>query len=327
MAFIIKPVPQTLVLGAGGLPASLFSTGAICAVELIGRAGQFRIVYLCSGSGPPGFLWMGGMRPPRLVSKMIEYDCERLMPLTNTKLAVVRSILLAKLEGKPLTMGLRDTTMLGYRIQKHCPEWPLAVRTIATCGDNEIVFGAEGVYEYCPGENRRIISDVAAPVGIGVRATATVPFHMTPVNYMGRILQDGALNEHGHCPTTLAALHDGVKVEDIIAFVPDKGDEPKQKLLMNIGRHLAGNHQKELEQHAALMVKPTAANTRSLDFNISKERKAELILAGFCAMLRGLNSADLLDRVDIEKVIAKTATLDGLYEWLEQRESSDGLCV
>lgn len=327
MAFISKPAPKALVLGAGGTAASLFCTGAIGALELLARPGEFSSVYLCSGSAPPGFLWMGGMRPRRLIDKMIEYDYERLMPITTKKFTVLKAVLNSEISGAPLKIGLRDTTNLGARIQKHCPQWPHAVKTVATCGDSDIVFDYNRVYEYSPGEDRHIISNEPAPVGLAVRATASVPIHMTPVEYKGRILQDGALNQHGRCPTSLAMLHEGIKPEEIIALVPAKGDGRAERFLMDIGRHLAGNHQKELAQHAALMVKPFAPNTRTLDFGITKPRKGPLILAGFHAMLLGLNSADVLTSADADKISAKTTTIEELRDWLDQREGSDSLCA
>jgi len=258
---------------------------------------------------------------------MLEYDFERLLPKIHSSLSVMKSVVRSQWSGEPLRDGMRDSAPMGYRIAKHVPDWPLCVKTIATCGENEIVFTAEGVYEYSPNQIRRVISDEAAPVELAVRATATVPFHMIPTEYKGRVLTDGALNRHSRCPTTLATMHDGTKVEDIIGLVPAKGDSQQNRWLMNVGRFLAHNHQPELEQHAALIVKPVTVKVRTLDFSIPRAKKELAVLAGFHSMLQGLCDIDFLSRADADKLVAKTQTVDGLREWLDKREYSDSAGV
>jgi len=324
---MLKPIPHTVVLGAGGTLACLFSAGAIPGLELLGRPGQFRSIWVCSGSGPPGFLWGGGKSPRWIISKMLEYDFERMLPKVNSWYTVSKAVLKSQWTGEPLRTGVRDSAPLGYRIAKHVPEWPLCVKTLATCGNNEIVFTAEGVWEYGPNQDRRVISNEAAPVELGVRATATVPMHMIPVEFHGRVLTDGALNRHSRCPTTIATIHDGTQVEDIIGLVPAKGDSQQSRWLMNIGRHLAHNSQPELTQKAAIIVKPVTEKIRTLDFSIPRARKETAVLAGFHSMISGLNDIDFVSKRDVEKLVAKTQTIDGLLEWLDQREYSESACI
>ena len=307
MLYLPKPRSGHLVCGSGGPKASLMVAGWIAALKAAGQARNYLTIGGVSGGAIPAVLFASGMSESDIVKHCLDCNFGSLLPRHQSIKQVLRELVRAEYRKDVLHHGLRDSTPLGEAIERLVPVWPENFWTMAICGDTEILFTATGVYELSADGSCHIIHDGPAPLGLAIRATCTIPLMISPVQFKGRLLQDGALSKFGKCPTGVPKHYFGAEDKDIIACVPAETAPRKDGFLYRLGKHLAGNHQ-ALVRTAAIVIEPRVASFNGLQFNLGRGLKEEAVLAGFIATVHGLHVAGLLDGAARDRLIELSQT-------------------
>ena len=310
MLLLQKPRSGHLVCGSGGPKASLMVAGWIAALKAAGQARNYLTIGGVSGGAIPALLIASGMSEADIVKHCLDCNFAALLPKHQSVKQVLRELVRAEYRKDVVHHGLRDSTPLGEAIEKLVPTWPETFWTLAVCGDNEILFTHEGVFELGIDGSRHIIHHGPAPLGLAIRATCTIPLMISPLEFKGRVLQDGALSRFGKCPTGVPKHYFGAADEDIIACVPAETEPRKDGLLYRLGKHLAGNHQ-ALVRTAAMVIEPRVASFNGLQFNLGRAFKEEAVLAGFIATVHGLHLAGHLDTGSRDRLIELSQTFAG----------------
>jgi predicted acylesterase/phospholipase RssA len=289
-----------LVCGPGGTKAYLSGAGAIAAFDFAGLK-SFKTIGGVSGGSIPSLLLAAGVDPAKIVRDSIELDFSKLLVQTDTLGNALKHRLPRRdrRNGKRIRDGLVSSHGLGRLLEQVVPEWPENYWTMAVAGKAQILFTADGVYEFVNGR-KRLISRTPAPVGLAIRASCAVPGIIEAVEFQGRHLFDGALGKLGHCPTGMVQWHFGATTGDIIAVdllrtIPTR----KDRVLLFIGRTISGTVRQRPtregdEVEAGLLVQPEVTEFGSLEFDITVEQKQAAVLAGFRSAVHQLAEQGIL---------------------------------
>jgi len=305
-----------LVCGAGGSRAILGSAGAILACDMAGVK-DWKTLGGVSGGSVPTVLLAAGYSPAELLRYSIDLDFSALVTRHATPLMTVIAFLLKdRFEYTRPKQGVLSSEKLGHWIDEKIPTWPKNYWTMAVVGRTQILFTADGVYQYLRNGHRRVLSDKPAPVGLAIRATCAVPGIIDAVPWNGRHLFDGALSWDGQCPIALPIKHFGANPADMMAC--DVGEEPsrfsslvKRFWMVACGGHCVGpDSPPNFAAQGTLMFKPAVTSVRSLQFTLTTEQKWEAVHSGFIEAVNGLSGAGLLVGTKLDEARAIAANIE-----------------
>lgn len=306
-------VRKHLICGAGGSRAILGSAGAIYACDMAGIK-EWETLGGVSGGSIPTVLLAGGYTPAQLLKYAVELDFSSLVVRHATPLMTVVAFLLKdRFEYTRPRQGVLSSDKLGSFINEKVPVWPKNYWTMAVVGRTQIVFTADGVYQYLRNGHRRVLSNKPADLGIAVRATCAVPGIIDAVPWDGRYLFDGALSWDGQCPIDLVARHFGATHNEIIGC--DVGEEPSrwEPLVKRFWALACGGHcispakPADFKGTGVLMMQPAVESVRSLQFTLTVEQKWLAVQSGFCEAVDELEAAGILtgDKLKDARLICK----------------------
>lgn len=293
-------IRKHLVCGAGGSRAILGSAGAIVACELAGMNDWVSMGGISGGSIPTVMLAAGG-DPIEMMNMAVEIDFASLVPRHATPLRLLIAFLLKnRFEYTRPHKGVLGSEKLGEWMDARIPVWPKKFWTMAVVGRTQVVFTADGVFQYLADGSSRMISDKPAPVGLAIRATCAVPGIIDAVPYQGRWLFDGALSWDGLCPVGLVQRVFGADPNEIVAC--DVGDEPTRwnamvtwfwKLVCG-GHCVPPDNTVNYTGSGVLMMEPSVTSVRSLQFTLTTEDKWEAVQSGFQEAVGEMAAAGVL---------------------------------
>ena len=319
----VAPTPlaasrKHLVCGAGGSRAILANAGALAAFEIAGIT-EFETLGGISGGSIPPVLKAAGLSCAELLRFAIDVDFSSLVPRHATPISTIIAFLLKdRFEYTRPKKGVLSSDKLGAFIDKKVPVWPKNFWTMAVVAKTQILFTADGVYQYLSNGQKRVISDTPAPVGLAIRASCAVPGIIDSVPYKGRHLFDGALSWDGQCPVGIVTRHFGGQPQDIIAC--DVGSEKgrfekfKEKLWMMLcGGHCVEHRgPKSIIPKAVTMLKPNVWSVRSLQFHLTLDQKWQAVMSGFQEAVIELANAGLIEGERLDKALAVCADIKKL---------------
>jgi predicted acylesterase/phospholipase RssA len=314
-----------LVFGSGGTRAFLNGAGAIYACHLAGVT-NWATVGGVSGGSIPALLAAAGIPPREIVRHSVNTDFTELLKQTDT--ITLRSVT-RRLFGKA-TPRLRDGIVSSAGLGDHLEQvvqgrWPEKFWTMAVAGKRLYLFTADGVFLYHKGRCRQLTS-TPAPIGLAIRASCAVPGIIESIEFLGVSLFDGALTRYGECPTEMASMHFGAKVEDIIAIdLHRRAGTRREQFVEMIARGLSGTLRQRpgsaYVPKGGLVVRTEMEKFHSLDFNLPVERKQSALLAGFRQTCMELSLSGQLSSEDLSLVLAKSQTWEDFEQFIEEREA------
>lgn len=298
--------------GAGGSRAILGNIGQMVAYINFAEITEFNTIGGVSGGSIPTAIYAGLCEnpayadrkkiTPELLKLGIELDFSALVPRHATPLMTVLAFLLRdRFEYTRPKKGVLSSEKLGEFIDSRVSTWPKNYWTMGVVARTQILFTADGVYQYLRNGQRRLLSDQPAPLGIAVRASCAVPGIIDAAPWRGRHLFDGALSWDGQCPVGAVMRHYRVAPQDILAC--DVGDEdgnffaPLGRLVWSMlcgGHCVDHNGPKTVIPDGVLMMKPNIWSVRSLQFNLTAENKWQAVMSGFQEAVIELRRAGLL---------------------------------
>lgn len=291
---------RSLIVSSGGSRAILGGTGTILACHFAGIAG-WQTIGGVSGGSIPAIMLAAGATPAQLVERALTCDFGDLVKFDASPVQKLVAFLLKDFNETQLvqpSVGIMDTEKLGAFIETHVSEWPKNFWTMAVAGDSQIVFRADGVFEYDAAGREHILSTTPMPVGMAIRATCTVPGMIRSLQYQGRYLFDGALSKDGLCPVAVPIRHLGVEPATIVAAC--LGEEFSAGFLgslRGLWRILWSVPQEPKwgpEARPVLAVHPKIRHIHALKFQLSLDEKWLAIALGFEAGLKSLAKAGIL---------------------------------
>lgn len=291
-----------LVCGSGGSRAFLTNSGALLALRLAGME-PFHTIGGVSGGSLATLLAASGAPSEKLLEVALDTDFSRFVTKSDT-IGGYLGGMLRRAPGRRarLKKGFMKTEALGEFAESLVKEWPANYWTMAIAGNSQIVFAADGVFEYVGGKRRQILSG-PAPIGVAIRATCAIPGVLEAIDYLGLELYDGALGPFGKCPTGMARKHFKARSCDIVACELLHHATRRNRAVTRVGKRLAGSrHNGNREPgNVGLLIRPSVKNMHSLEFALSAEKKEQAVLAGFTSALRALA---LSGKIEYEPLLA-----------------------
>lgn len=306
-------VELSLLIGSGGSRAILAGAGAILACHAAGL-NKFKHIGGASGGSIPSSLLATGIHPVQLVHLAVETNFSDLITRHASVWKVVLTYFLKDnfyLLVRP-RKGLFSSYLLGKFIDLHVPNWPESFWTVAAAGSSQIVFTANGVYEYRLNGTRRCITTDPPSVGTAVRATSAIPGVFDCVKYRGFHLFDGALSIDGRTPVGPLTRHMGAKNERIICVDVGEGTVERPLVMFLIwkvfwrivcGKHCPIEGQTPVNSDGTILVKPEIDEFDSLEFSLEPDQKWAGVMAGFTATALSLKEANLLTGPRLEQAM------------------------
>lgn len=311
--------PTRLVCGSGGSRAILASGGAIYALH---RASfnDWTSVGGISGGSIPTALLASGYHPSDLLKMAVDVDFSSLLTRrTNLALMFLAFLLKERLAQTRPRKAVLGSELLGEFIDERCPTWPANYWTMAVAGRTQVLFTADGVYQYLQDGTCRQLDDEPAPMGLAVRASCAVPGIIDPVKYKDIYLFDGALSWDGQCPIGLVLRHYKTHARDIIAC--DVGDRESTAggFVNAFWRIFCGNscvwpadepHPDIFVEQGSIVAYPAVNSFGSLQFKLSEEQKWDAVRSGFAATITELWKARLIDNAKMLSLAALAKDVD-----------------
>jgi predicted acylesterase/phospholipase RssA len=309
-----EEVEYSLLCGAGGSRAILASAGAILSCHLAGL-NKFKHIGGASGGSIPTALLAAGWKPVQLAHLAIETNFAGLITRHASLLKVIITYFLKDnfyLLVRP-RKGLFSSYLLGKFIDENVKTWPDNFWTVAAAGSSQIVFTADGVYEYRLNGTRRCISKVPPSAGTAVRATSAIPGVFDSVKYRGFNLFDGALSIDGRTPVGPVVRHMGAKHERIICVDVGEGTVERPVVMFFIwkvfwrivcGKHCPIEGKTPVNSDGTILVRPEITEFDPLQFSLDPDQKWSGLMAGFVATCDSLKAAGLLTGAALEKAQA-----------------------
>jgi len=303
-----------LVCGAGGSRAILGSAGAILACHIAG-INKFRTIGGASGGSIPTLLLAGGLHPTKIARLLIEINFSKLL----TRHAMIFRVFLAYIlkDNYYLVIrprkGLLSAEKVGDFLQGIVPCWPENYWTVATAGDSQWLFTAQGVYQYNLQGVRRRICECPAPVGVAIQATSAIPGVFDAIQFHGRYLIDGALTVDGRTPIGAVQRHFGAKPGQIISV--DVGEDPvayswPMRLLTRliwkyvIGRHCPNEGKLPIGHEGTILMQPEDMWIQALEFAAVGDLKWQALMRGFICGVEALVKAGYLTGTRLNHALA-----------------------
>ncbi len=289
-----------LVCGSGGSRAILGSSGAILACHLAGIS-NWRTLGGASGGSIPTALLAAGVHPTKIVHLTIELDFASLLTKHATLLQIfIANFLKDAYEMSRPARGVMGSEKLGKFIENFAPVWPKTYWTVAAAGRSQLLFTAEGVFEYNT-DGMRQISREPAPLGLAVRASCAVPGMIDAVRFGERLLFDGALSIDGRCPIGVVKRNLKQAPETIIACDVGEDETRSARVMRRFWKVVCGSGclreaEGPLPRQAdgVVLIKPAPMKFRSLKFTLSRDQKWAAVMAGFIGAVEQLEKKALL---------------------------------
>jgi predicted acylesterase/phospholipase RssA len=312
-----------LVCGSGGSRAILGCGGAVLACQLAGL-NKFKTIGGISGGSVPAALYASGFDAKDLLKLAVQIDFSSLLTRRENPISILLAFFLQErfVRTRP-RKGVMSSENLGYFIDSKVPSWPKNFWTMAVAGKTQVLFTADGVYQYLVDGTCRKLSDEPPPVGLAVRATCAVPGIIDPVEYKGLTLFDGALSWDGQCPVGLVKRHFGAHPETIIGC--DVGDQETLYSRFSewfwalfCGGDCVGKmiNTHAFGQQGVVMIHPKVDRFRSLQFALEIEQKWSGVMSGLNQGVAQLSEAGLFPSPEELTVAQAIATdLERLKEY------------
>lgn len=312
--------------GSGGSRAFLAGAGSLLACHAVGIK-NWQSIGGVSGGSIATLLFSGGVPVARIVESAVDLDFTTLVSKKSSIPHFVRTKIRRKHNREPLAQGFVCTRGLGDFLEELVSEWPANYWTLAVAGSSQILFTADGVFEYTRDGRCLQLSSEPAPVGLAVRASCAVPGVLEAVNYLGRDLFDGAISRDGGCPVQLVRRHFGTDTDNIVACELE-GRVSKHQWFNSIGefyaRFVSGSFRQRVRNvagdsfgsAAGVYVRPTINGFTSLEFSLTREQKEEAVLEAFRSTVNSLALKGLVSGQRLEKLLegcTSYADLQRLY--------------
>jgi predicted acylesterase/phospholipase RssA len=325
-----SPGELSLVCGAGGSRAILGSSGAILAAHAMGIE-RWQSIGGVSGGSIPALMLAAGVQPAEIVRKVIEIDFNSMLTPHANLLRIWWAFFRKECAWKKrATHGVLTSEKLGQLVESYAPSWPENYWTVAVTGRRQLLFTAQGVFEYSAATGKRLLTSEPAPLGLAVRATCAVPGVMKAVPYGNMQLLDGALADEGRCPAALPAMLLGAKTSNTVACDVGEGsiDELKNEhwfwkgmRYVVCGNCCAPDDDKPVDTSGGVtLVRPTVTKVQSLEFTLSPDQKWEAMMAGFIATVSAFREAGLVSEVKLKQALE----LSGEFEFIQQTAMETG---
>jgi predicted acylesterase/phospholipase RssA len=261
-----------------------------------------------SGGSIPTAFAAAGLEPAELMQLAVDIDFSSLVPRHATPLTTIIAFLLRdRFAYTRPRKGVLSSENLGRFMDERISKvlgadqpWPKNYWTMAVVARTQVLFTADGVYQYLRSGQRRLLSDKPAPLGLAIRASCAVPGIIDSVPYNGRHLFDGALSWDGDCPVGIPVRHFEASPDEVIGL--DVGEEEHRfaGLARSFWSLLCGNHCIGPESpihdvpEGVLMMEPHIYSVRSLQFTLTQEQKWQAVHAGFREAVIELSREGLL---------------------------------
>lgn len=298
-----------LLCGSGGSRAILGSAGFILACE-IAELTEWLTIGGISGGSIPTLLKAQGVPGKKLVRLGIGIDFTDLVTKHANPISILLAFLMKdRFEQTRPRQGVMNSEKLGEFVDSLGTVWPKNYWTMAVVGRTQIIFTADGVYQFAADGSHRQISDKPAPLGLAIRASCAVPGIIDAPYFLGKYLFDGALSWDGACPSGVLIRNFGATPESIVAC--DVSDPAENKTFWNrwklwFWRMLCGKRcvvpvvRPTLGTERVLTIRPPQATFGALQFKLTEEQKWEAVHQGFVAAVRELEQAGLLTGAKLE---------------------------
>lgn len=317
---------RDLLCGSGGSRAILGSAGFILACDIAGLEDWGTIGGISGGSIPTVFKAQG-MPSRELVRLGISIDFTDLVTRHANPISILLAFLLKdRFEQTRPRQGVMSSEKLGEFIDKLVPVWPQNYWTMAVVGQTQIVFTADGVWQFLSDGSWRQLSDKPAPLGLAIRASCAVPGIIDAPYFLGKYLFDGALSWDGACPAGVLIRDFGSSPENI--FACDVSDPVEQKKgswaswKIWFWRMLCGKRcvlppvRPTAGVERVFTVRPPAATFGALQFKLTEQQKWEAVHQGFVAAVRELESAGHLTGARLEEANKLGASVESLKSYV-----------
>lgn len=325
------PHELNLVCGAGGSRAILGTTGAILAADALGIS-RWHTIGGISGGSIPSLMLASGMPARDIARHVIEIDFNSMLTPRTHLLGVFWAFFLKECAWKRRKeRGVLSSEKVGDFVESYSPRWPKNYWTVAVAGDRQLLFTADGVFEYFnDGRSRRQISDKPAPVGLAIRASCAVPGVIDAVEFQGEFLLDGGLCADGRCPVGVVKRELGAPPASIVAL--DVGEasmdsERREHWFWRTVRRIVCGPCCDPEPSApvdaaggVVLVTPAVSNMESLEFKLSPDQKWQALMSGFTAAASALEKTGRADPASAANVRSVVAA----YRELSQKASRPG---
>lgn len=316
-------VDMHYVGGSGGSRAFLAGSGSLLALYAAGYSNNWQSMGGVSGGSIATLLFTGGVPAPRIVESAVDLDFTTLVSQKSTIPHFVRTKVRRKRNREPLSQGFVSTEGLGLFLEGLVSDWPANYWTLAVAGSSQILFTADGVFEYTADGRCVQLSSVPAPVGLAVRASCAVPGVLEAVRFLGRDLFDGAISRDGRCPVELVRRHFAATPDNIVAL-EISGRVSSHTWFNGIGefyaRYVSGSfRQRALRPegaspgaNAGVYVHPTIDGFTSLQFSLTREQKETAVLQSFRQTVNELAIKGLVPSDRLGKMLEASGSYDDL---------------
>lgn len=310
-----------LLCGSGGSRAILGSAGFILACE-IAELTDWLTIGGISGGSIPTVLKANGVPGKKLVRLGVGIDFTDLVTRHANPLSILLAFLMKdRFEQTRPRQGVMNSEKLGEFIDQLVPEWPKNFWTMAVVGQTQLIFTADGVYQFAADGSYRQLSDKPAPLGLAIRASCAVPGIIDAPYFLGKYLFDGALSWDGACPSGVLIRNYGATPEWI--FACDVSDPQEDKTFWNrwklrFWRMLCGKRcvvpaaRPTLGTERVFTVRPPTATFSALQFKLTEQQKWEAVHQGFTAAVRELEQAGHLTGAKLEEAQFLAADVERL---------------
>lgn len=319
-----------LVCGAGGSRAILGSSGAILASHAMG-INRWRTIGGVSGGSIPSLMLAAGVEPAEIVRKVIDIDFNSMLTPHTSMLKIWWAFFRKECAWKRRdTYGVLTSEKLGTLVEQYAPQWPANYWTVAVAGRKQLLFTAQGIYEYSASHGKRLISNEPAPVSLAVRATCAVPGVIRAIPFKDMLLLDGALADEGRCP--VATVRDQLDSAPNTIVACDVGEGAAEEMkrehwfLKLIRSMVCGKCCLPAEDvpvdttGGVTLVSPSVTKVQSLEFTLSPDQKWEAMMAGFAAAVESFRQSGLVSPARLKRA----GELAGEFELVQQSATEPG---
>lgn len=321
------------VFSAGGSRAILGGAGAIVAIE------QAELEWVSiggvSGGSIPAVMYAAGFTAKETLRMALDIDFSSKLTRHGSILQILFAYFMqGRFERTRPRKGVLSSEKLGEYIEQLISErigqnseklanWPKGYWTMASVGNNRILFTDRGVFEITPDGVINVLCDKPGPLGIAIRGTAAVPGIISAVHWKGRYLFDGALTPDGRCPIEIPIAHMGASEPTVIAVdVGDDGSKLADYVLKFWSIICGGDcvpdfKEKELTSHNGMVViAPELTQFRSLQFTLTRDQKWQAVMVSYISAVDALKKSGHLTGqklADAEAIVAAYAKIKERY--------------
>jgi len=305
-----------LLISSGGSHAILAGAGVILICDLAGIA-DWKSIGGISGGALPTVMASSGMNAKSTVTTALDVDFSSLLTRRGSMLKILFAYLMqSRYEKSRPRFGVLSSEKVGEFIEKvvaermgDAPLWPTKYWTMATVGDDQLVFNSTGVHHMKKNGGYRLLNTEAGPLGASIRGSCAVPgiIDAVPIEVAGENfwLHDGALSSEGRTPVSIPERFYGAQPQNIIVCDVGSGHDAKSirknKRQLKLWRWICGKlcvphgEPEPLDTDKGyIVILPTITNFGSLKFTLTRDEKWQAVMSGFMGGIPPLAKAGLL---------------------------------